>query len=150
MSAGDQANPGRFISTRPCEGRYPGSGCMQWTVQTGGGWVGVQWWPPGCKSETLNTCGINLLVKAGFSTVNRLTFWAKGEKGGEVIEFKGGGRQIENGKATLKSTWEMYSIDLRGLVFTNLGDMFFWSASDIDNPTGASFYLDDIRFEGTK
>ncbi len=102
------------------------------------------------------TCSINVLESGGLRAVNRLTFWARGEQGGEVVEFRIGavdvppspGRSL--GKVTLTSTWEQYEIDLANVDLTNAIGLFAWTATDIHNPLGAVFYLDDIQFEGIK
>ena len=102
------------------------------------------------------TCSINVLESGGLRAVNRLTFWARGERGGEVVEFRVGavdvlpspGRSL--GKVTLTSTWEQYEIDLANVDLTNAIGLFAWIATDMHNPQGAVFYLDDIQFEGEK
>lgn len=139
--------------------------CPKFTYKAGGEWGGVYWWPLTCGAEgddatwekvRNGTCGINVLQAGGFSTVHRLAFWARGDQGGEVIEFKIGGTDISPkpgrslGKVSLKSSWEQYQIDLEGVDLTNAVGLFLWSATDIDNPEGAVFYLDDVRFEGMK
>jgi len=93
-----------------------------------------------------------------------LTFWARGQNGGETIEvFMGGvGRDSVTGQPTsphpdstpvvkhtfvLTTQWTQYSLDLTGL---NLGYVlggFGWVASDTANPGGAVFFLDDIQYE---
>lgn len=52
--------------------------------------------------------------------VSKLTLWAKGEKGGEKVEFRVGCTKaihpqpaISTGIITLKDSWQQYSIDLR-------------------------------------
>ena len=97
-----------------------------------------------------------MLEAGNFSTVSRLAFWAKGDQGEEIIEFKIGavdippipGRSL--GKVTLARDWKPYEIDLEGMDLTNAVGLFLWVASDVDNPQGAVFYLDDIQFEGVK
>ena len=152
--SGDQANPTKYISvTTLFEGCHAGPGCMRWTFKPGGVWANVLWWPPGCRLDTLNTCGIDLLAQGGFSAIDRLTFWARGDKGGEIIEFKIGGgaalpKSARSRKATLESDWRQYEIDLTGLDLTNASGLFIWAAADQENPRGAVFYLDSILFEG--
>jgi len=152
--SGDQANPTKYISvTTLFEGCHAGPGCMRWTFKPGGVWANVLWWPPGCRLDTLNTCGIDLLAQGGLSAIDRLTFWARGDKGGEIIEFKIGGgaalpKSARSRKATLESDWRQYEIDLTGLDLTNASGLFIWAAADQENPRGAVFYLDSILFEG--
>jgi hypothetical protein len=88
--------------------------------------------------------------------VTRLTFWSRGEQGGEVVEFKVGGADMSpfpgrsTGKITLDTPWVQYEIDLTDADLTNATGLFVWIAVDMDNPDGAVFYLDDIQFEGVK
>jgi hypothetical protein len=102
------------------------------------------------------TCGINVLETSSFSAVGRLTFWARGDQGDEVVEFKIGGVDVlpapgrSLGKVMLEPTWKQYEIDLEGLDLTNAIGLFCWIASDADNPQGAVFYLDDVQFEGVR
>ncbi len=143
-----------------------GSSCLRFTYKVGASWNGILWWPLKCgdtgdeatwKKVKEGTCGVNVLDAGGnLTAINNLTFWARGDKGGEVIEFKVGdvaippspGRGL--GKATLTTGWEQYQIDLEGMDLTNAIALFTWVASDIDNPQGAVFYLSEIQFEGAK
>jgi tetratricopeptide (TPR) repeat protein len=162
MSGGD--NPESFISleTSPSD-CHTGSDCLQVTYANGGWWGGVYWWPLSCGSSSSDEawdrvltgmCGANVLEIGNFSIVDRLTFWARGDRGGEVIEFKIGGADMSPspgrslGKVTLESTWEQYEINVEDLDMTNAIGLFVWVATDADNPQGAIFYLDDIQFEG--
>ena len=86
----------------------------------------------------------------------KLTFWAKGEKGGEVItEFKMGGitgeygdsDSIGMGPVVLTNEWKKYAIDLEGLDLSYISGGFCWSASKMDNPDGFVIFLDEIKYE---
>jgi len=142
-----------------------GADCLRITYTPGGEWGGVVWWPPGCGETgtegawdrvTSGTCGINVLEAGNLTTVNRLAFWAKGDQGGELVEFKIGATDIlpspgrSLGKVTLTSDWTLHEIDLEGVDLTNAVGLFMWIASDLDNPQGAVFYLDDVQFEGVR
>lgn len=95
---------------------------------------------------------------------NALSFWARGEVGGERIEFfmGGVGRNSQSGQptapfpdstpvvrriVTLGSTWQRYVIDLTGKDLSYVLGGFGWLASADFNPTGAVFYIDDIQYE---
>lgn len=115
----------------------------------GAGWIGVYWQNPA------NNWGSR---RAGFDITGakELTFWARGENGGEVIsEFKMGGITGEFsdsaaagiGPAILTKEWKQYKIDLAGLDLSHIIGGFCLSASSDDNPAGLIFYLDDIRYE---
>ena len=164
MSGG--GSPESFISFKASsEGCHTGSDCLQITYRPGGGWGGIYWWPLSCGESGTpeawdrvrkGTCGINVLEAGHLGAASRLTFWARGDKGGEVVEFKIGavdvlptpGRSL--GRVTLKPTWEQYAIELEGMDLTNVIGLFLWVATDVDNTQGAVFYLDDIQFEGVK
>jgi hypothetical protein len=93
-----------------------------------------------------------------------LTFWARGEHGGEKINFFIGGidrhqataQRIEDcldslssikSFVTLTNQWTQYNIDIRGRDLTYVVGGFGWVASASNNPNGAVFYLDDIEYE---
>lgn len=119
-----------------------------------------------CSKENLKWAGIYWLnppnnwgnQKGGFDLTGatRLSFWAKGEKGGERIEeFKVGGITGEFpdtdtaviGPVILTSEWKEYSIDLRGKDLTYISGGFTWSTNVDVNPESCTFYLDDIQYE---
>lgn len=162
MSGGVDPEP--YIKLEGSPGNcHTGADCLQITYRPGGGWGGFYWWPLTCGESgtpdawdrvTEGTCGVNVLEAGGFSAVNRLTFWARGDRGGEVVEFKIGAVDVEPmpgrslGKVTLEPTWEQYEINLENLDLTNAIGLFLWVAADDTNPQGAVFHLDDIQFEG--
>ncbi|NQT90346.1 MAG: hypothetical protein HQ558_03735 [Candidatus Omnitrophica bacterium] len=115
----------------------------------GAGWIGIYWQNPA------NNWGSK---KAGFdlSGAKKVVFWARGEKGGEIIsEFKMGGLSGEFsdsdsagiGPAMLTKEWEKFEIDLRGKDLSHIIGGFCLSASSDDNPDGFIIYLDDISYE---
>jgi len=115
----------------------------------GAGWIGVYWQNPA------NNWGSK---RAGFNLTGakKVTFWAKGEKGGEIIsEFKIGGLTGEFsdsaaagiGPVMLTTEWKQYEIDLSGQDLSHIIGGFCFSESSDDNPEGVIFYLDDIRYE---
>jgi len=70
------------------ENPYHGNSCIKITysgeLPQGAGWVGVYWQNPENNWGSRDG-GFNL------SAARKLTFWAKGEEGGEKLEFKVGG-----------------------------------------------------------
>ena len=114
-------------------------------------WVGIYWLnPPDNWGDR----------KGGYKLIGakKLVFWAKGEKGGEVIsEFKMGGvgdnRNYPDsdtasiGPVILTKEWKEYSIDLRDKDLSYISGGFAWSANVDDNPDSCIFFLDDIHFE---
>jgi hypothetical protein len=113
------------------------------------GWAGIYWQNP-ANNWGSRPGGYNLNGKT------KLIFRAKGEKGGERIEeFKVGGLTgdyADSGSAsigpiTLTKNWATYEIPLEGQELSSISGGFCWTANRDGNPTGATFYLDDIRYE---
>lgn len=115
----------------------------------GAGWIGIYWQNPA------NNWGNK---KAGFdlSGAKKLTFWARGENGGEIMsEFKIGGITGEFsdsdsagiGPAMLSKDWKQFEINLEGKDLSHIIGGFCFSANSTDNPEGFVIYLDDIRYE---
>lgn len=113
-------------------------------------WAGIYWQAPAYDWGD-RTGGFDL------SGAARLTFWARGAAGGEKIEFLVGGilgqyadsvqPARSTGVVTLTANWQQYTIDLTGVDLSRIAGGFAWTATQADNPGGATFYLDDIRFE---
>lgn len=112
-------------------------------------WAGIYWLNPA------NNWGKQ---KGGFDLTgaSKLTFWARGERGGERIEeFKMGGilgdfpdsDMAMIGPVILTSEWKEYSIDLRGKDLSYISGGFSWATNADVNPEECTFYLDDIRYE---
>ena len=115
----------------------------------GNRWAGIYWQNPA------NNWGNK---KGGFDLTGAksLTFWAKGEKGGERIEeFKMGGiigdypdsDMAGIGPVFLTKEWKKYTIDLGGKDISYISGGFCWAANIDVNPNGCTFYLDDIVYE---
>lgn len=85
----------------------------------------------------------------------QLAFWARGEKGGEVVSFQLGllGRDkhfFDTAQGKLEGVrvtpeWKEYRIDLAGKDLTRIKTGFAWVAAGQGAPI--TFYLDDIRYE---
>jgi tetratricopeptide (TPR) repeat protein len=127
---------------------HSGETCMRVTYSAvPGDWEGVYLQHP------LDNWG----TKPGLdlSRASALTFWAKGERGGEQVEFKIGGIEGELfhdsleatlGTITLEAEWRQYTIDLSQLNRSSVIGALGWLIVAQNNPTGATFYLDDIEF----
>lgn len=135
------------------EDAYLGDTCIKiiYTGQAtqGARWAGVYWQNPANNWGT---------VDAGFdlAKATKLTFWARGAKGGERIEeFKMGGIMGEYsdsdsagiGPVILNKEWTQYTIDLKGKDMSYVIGGFCWSTNIDVNPEGATFYLDEIKYE---
>jgi hypothetical protein len=101
------------------------------------------------RSEGLN------LSQGRFRNV---TFWVRGAKGREVVQFKAGGNtgasepkpasfSVDSDFVKLTKQWQKYGISLKGQDLSNVPSAFTWAARTDDNPNGLIFYLDDIRYE---
>jgi hypothetical protein len=112
----------------------------------GQGWAGIYWQNPA------NNWGN---VKGGYDLrgATRITFYARGEKGGELCEFKIGGIRGEysdsatTGPIVLTQNWKKYTIDLKDLDLSYISGGFCWVITANDNPNGAVIYLDEIVYE---
>ena len=119
----------------------------------GNKWAGIYWQN---KPDNWGDKPGNNYSKKGFSKV---TFWAKGETGKEVVEFKSGGISNPNkkfhdsydettGRLTLTKEWKKYEIDLEGSDLSSVIGGFCWVASkDFNSQPTIVFYIDNIYFE---
>ncbi len=163
MSGG--GDPSQFIQLGGGQDCHTGADCLRVGYRSGGQWGGIIWWPLACGSSgtreawdraTSGACAISVQVAGGLTSVERLTFWARGEQGGEVIEFKVGAQDLlprpgrSTGQLTLTPGWQQVEIDLEGVEMSRAVALFTWVATDLRNPRGATFFLDDIQFEGLK
>jgi hypothetical protein len=132
---------------------HSGKNCLRfrYTGQTpqGAGWVGVYWQNP------VNNWGD---VKGGFDLTGarKLSFWARGEKGGEtIVRFGIGGItgehpdtvKAEIGPIVLTKNWREYVIDLTGRDLSYISGGFYWMTDKNSNPDGVIMYLDEIKYE---
>jgi len=135
------------------EDPYLGDSCIKITysgkTSQGARWAGIYWQNPA------NNWG-NVDLGYDLSKATKLTFWARGEKGGERIEeFKVGGIMGEFsdsdsasiGPVILNKDWTQYTIDLRGKDMSYIIGGFCWTTNIDTNPEGAVFYLDEIKYE---
>lgn len=91
--------------------------------------------------------------RKGFSKVS---FWARGAAGGELVEFKAGGIDkpgnkyrdsfaVTTGRVTLTKNWTPYTLDLTNSDLSSVIGGFCWVAStDYNTNKKITFYLDDI------
>ena len=135
---------------------YPFSGesCIriEYKNESGTRWAGIYWQEPANNWGTVPKAGLDL------QGATKLTFWARGDKGGEVInEFKVGGissgEYVDSDSASfgpvqLGTDWRKYEIDLRGKDLSYVIGGFCWATNiDVNNPEGIIFYLDEIAYE---
>lgn len=116
------------------------------------GWAGVAWQAP--ASDAAAPAGRDL------GTFDRLSFWVKGERGGEVVEFQVGGAGAaddprrdtlrparSSGPLVLSPDWQPVSIEIGAADRRRVTTGFAWFASRCQNARPIAFFLDDIRFE---
>ena len=116
---------------------------------TSTGWAGIYWLEPA------NNWGD---VKGGFNLTGakKLMFWARGEKGGEVVTFKMGGVGMghqypdtdtaSSQPTVLTKDWKEYSIDLTGKDLTHIIGGFAWVGTAKENQSNITFYLANIYY----
>jgi len=145
------------LNDQAMDNPYSGATSMQFSYSSkksqAKGWAGVYWQNPA------NNWGSK---KGGFDLtgMTKLTLWARGAKGGEVIQkFKVGGigiepkatypdsAEVETEPVELTDTWKQYTINLAGKDLSYISGGFGWVTTSDLNPDGATFYIDDIKFE---
>ena len=120
----------------------------------GKGWAGVYWQHP--DKNWGDEPGFSL---AGYK---RISFFARGERGGEIVEFVSGGITNKSkphqdsfrkslGKVVLKKDWTKYVIDLSDLTDQQLSDVigaFAWVAvGGYDKEGKLVTYIADLKVE---
>lgn len=131
-------------ATQPRSGKT----CIRIDYEKKDGWAGIVWQhPAGDWGDRPG--GWDL------SGAKKLTFWARGEVGGEVVNFEIGilgkdkkYRDSANAKRAgvkLTKEWTQYEIDLGGKDLSRIKTGFCcaWAASG----KPITFYLDDVRYE---
>ncbi len=118
-------------------------------AQGAGGWAGIYWQNPQNNWGTKAKAGLDL------TGAKKLVFWARGEKGGEVLsEVKVGGikgtypdsDEVAVKNLVLTDQWQSYSVDLSGADLSYVIGGFCVVLARDSNPNGAVIYLDDISF----
>ncbi len=136
------------------ENCYEGKSCMKTTYDVECSrkdqkWAGVYWLNP-ANNWGKRKGGYNL------TGAKKLTFWAKGHRGGEQIqELTVGGISGDYpdsdisviGPIILSAEWREYTIDLRGKDLSYISGGFAWTTSEEVNPETCTFYIDEIKFE---
>jgi len=112
-------------------------------------WAGIYWQYP-ANNWGDNPKGYNL------TGAKNLTFWARGDRGGEMAEFKVGGITgqypdsieipLTTGVIVLSENWTKYTIDLTGQNLSHVIGGFCWVTNEDQNPVGSTIYLDDIYY----
>lgn len=88
----------------------------------------------------------------------RVSFWARGETGQEVVEFKAGGInapgeenrdsfEATSGRIFLTAEWQEYEIPLEGADLSSVIGGFAWIVPMDYNTEPVIFYIDDVVYE---
>jgi hypothetical protein len=121
-------------------------------VGSGGkNWAGIYWLYPDGNWGTDPNGGWDV------TGARSLTFWVRGDVGGEIISFGIGGvsgpygdtlvPKVSTGNITLTTAWTQYELDLTGKDLSRVVGGFEWDTNNTLNPSGATFYVDEVRFE---
>ena len=130
------------------ENPHTGKTCMRCDFEAGAGWGGVVWQNPagdwGDRGGGYDLTG-----------AKKLTFWVRGEKGGETVSFEFGTlaapkKFFDTGKGKLEKValtkdWQRCEIDVGAQDLTRIKTGFVWTLASPGQPM--TFFLDDIRWE---
>ena len=121
--------------------------CMKFTYARPDGWTGVVWQDPpndwGARAGGLELSG-----------ATQLTFWVRGEMGGERVKFGFGiipkdktfyDTATGEREITLTPGWRRVEISLKGKSLRRIKSGFWWTLAGQGAPV--TFYLDDVRYE---
>ena len=148
IPSGYMGNTGAIKMNPACTVQpHSGKTCLQAQYTAASNWGGVVWQNPannwGAKSGGYNLAG-----------AKTLTFWARGDKGGEVVTFVYGlvDKNKPNGDTStgkldsvhLTRAWKKYTISLAGHNMSHIITGFAWTLASQGHPV--TFYLDDIRY----
>jgi hypothetical protein len=115
-------------------------------------WVGALWLNAECNWGTK----LPTPVKEG---ATKITFWAWGAEGGEVVDFTAGGVGtldtpyadsflVKQSGVTLTTTPTKYELALTGYTYAGgVINAFVWSAEFDELVSGWTIYVDGIRWE---
>ena len=130
------------------ENPHSGASCIKVTFTDPKGWGGIVWQSP-ANNWGDEEGGIDL------TGAKQLSFWARGDKGGEMAEFKMGviGKNKpywDTAKATLGQVklgkdWKQYIIPLAGRDLSRVMSGFVFVVKG--RPEPVVFYIDDIVYE---
>lgn len=124
---------------------YNGKTCFKniWETETTS-WVGIRWLQPENNWGTIEGAGFDL------TGATEITFFARGEEGGEDVTFMAGGvsgdypDSIEPSASVdvvLSKEWEKYTIDLEGEDLSYVISPFGWMVA-----VDPIFYIDDVAY----
>jgi len=134
-------------STNTC---FSGRSCIRINFTSrSNNWAGIIFQSVEDDWGTVSNGGFNL------TGATKLTFAARGEAGGERVEFFAGSvsgtygdsfPKISTGYITLSSSWQEYELDLTGQDMSHVVGLFGFVLNTSNDPNGATFYIDQIRY----
>ena len=132
-------------------GCHSGPTCLKITFKSGlKTWAGIYWqYPDGNWGD-----GPGRKIEGA----KKIVFWARGQSGGETVDFKAGGINAGNKKyrdsfekildtKVLSTDWQRYEIDLDGADTSSVIGAFSLSVQKSANPETISIYLDGICYQ---
>ena len=133
---------------------YSGTACIKVSfTRANDNWSAVYWQHPENNWGTISNAGYDL------TGATKITFWARGQNGGERVKFFSGGitegayidsyDQVKTSWLSLSKQWKKYTINLSGKDLSYVIGGFGFETNAEKNPQGAVFYLDDIQFNKT-
>jgi hypothetical protein len=127
---------------------HAGQYSMKCSLKADKGFGGIVWQDPA------NDWG-DLKGGHDLSGATKLTFWARGQEGGETVSFKMGilgkdkkfpdSDHAELPDVVLTADWKQYTIDLADKDLSCIKTGFVWVLASPGKPV--TFYLDDIQYE---
>lgn len=153
MGDGDAIKLSSTYQSAPVASGVQGRTALRLTYSGKGseGWAGIYWLTPANNWGTMKGAGFDL------TQAKRLTFWIRGDKGGELIsEVAVGGissgsypdsDRASIGPLKLSTNWEQYAIDLDGKDLRHIIGGFVFVVKRADNVSGARFYVDEMIYE---
>lgn len=131
-------------TTRP----RSGSTCLKVSYNSGGDWSGVMWQHPEQDWDNNSPGGYDL------TGAKALTFWARGEKGGEKVKVSMGGplagrypntASAELGEIVLAAEWQEYTLPLDGADLRRVKNPF--TIVVVGNGFPFHLYIDDVVYK---
>jgi hypothetical protein len=135
---------------------------IDFTEHSWGGYMFINGVLPAGTTEPIHDYG-ERDAALDLTGASKLVFYAKGETGGERVEFLMGGLGSDGyltapfadsaksslGYVQLSKTWKRFEIPLDGADLSRVGCGFAWVANNLMNPLADNilFYVDEIRYE---
>lgn len=132
------------------EGKTVSATRIEYQQSSGSGWAGIYWQYP--ETNWGDKPGLNL------TGAKKISFYAKGERGGEIVKFISGGIDTpgkmfrdsfkrSEGDTVLTNTWKRYEIDLSGEDLSSVIGAFAWVSVGGFDKGRLVTYLANIKIE---